>query len=66
VTSNCLSENGAVVTRTSTEETWTTAWVNTTACSSGEFVSTIEVVHYYLDPANIYNAVNGFSLSSLC
>jgi len=53
------SNDGTVVTRTSTEETWTTAWINATTCSSGMFVSTIEVVFYFDDPINLYNAVMG-------
>jgi len=54
-----VSTDGTVVTRTTTAETWTSAWVNTTGCSSGQFVSTIQVVHFYDDPANYYNAVMG-------
>lgn len=53
------SEEGTVVTRSSTESTWTTAWINTTLCSSGIFNSTIEVVHYFDDPDNLYNTVMG-------
>jgi len=53
------SDNGTVVTRVSTEDTWTTAWVNATICSSGIFNNTVEMVHYYDDPDNYYNAVMG-------
>jgi len=53
------SQDGTVVTRTSTEDTWTTAWINSTMCSSGIFTSTIEVVFYFDDPENYYNAVMG-------
>jgi len=53
------NENGTIVTRSSTEETWTTAWINSTVCASGIYNSTIEMVFYYDDPENLYNAVMG-------
>jgi len=53
------SSNGTVVTRTSTVDSWTTAWINSTMCSSGIYNSTIEVVFYFDDPDNLYNAVMG-------
>jgi len=53
------SDDGTVVTRVSADQSWTTAWINSTTCSSGMFVSTIEVVFYFNDPDNYYNAVMG-------
>jgi hypothetical protein len=54
-----ISNNGLTVTRKSATESWNTAWINSTLCSSGLLNVTIEVTKYYDDPDNYYNAVFG-------
>lgn len=59
------SDNGTVVVRASSADDWATAWVTESLCSSGIMNSTIEVVHYFDDPENYYNAVMGL-VSQTC